>query len=86
MGKEAEFMFTVTVGIPCWGLEEHEPLIIAFFPLFSLAGIGGDLGKSKGVIENLERLEISTRSASGNGRIQDLFIWKKFASTVRRSL
>ena len=53
MGKEAEFMFTVTVGIPCWGLEEHEPLIIAFFPLFSLAGIGGDLGKSKRVIGNI---------------------------------
>ena len=30
-GKEAEFLFTVTVGMPCWGLGEHEYLIIALF-------------------------------------------------------
>ena len=24
-------MFTVTVGISCWGLGEHEPLIISLF-------------------------------------------------------
>ena len=27
MGKEAELLFSVPVGIPCWGLGEHEPLI-----------------------------------------------------------
>ena len=31
MGKEAELLFSVPVGIPCWGLGEHEPLIIALF-------------------------------------------------------
>ena len=35
MGKEAEFLFTVTVGIPFWGLGEHEPIIISLFlPVF----------------------------------------------------
>ena len=28
MGEEAGFLFTVPVGVPCWGLLEHEPLII----------------------------------------------------------
>ena len=31
MGKEADFMFTVPVVFPRWGLEEHEPIIIALF-------------------------------------------------------
>ena len=31
MGKEADLMFTVTVGIPFWGFGEHEPLIITLF-------------------------------------------------------
>ena len=31
MGKEMEFMFKITVGMPFWGLGEHEPLIIALF-------------------------------------------------------
>ena len=31
MGKEADFLFTVTVGMTCWGLREHETLIIALF-------------------------------------------------------
>ena len=30
-GKDADLLFTVTVGIPFWGLGEHEPLIIALF-------------------------------------------------------
>ena len=29
MWKEAELLFTVTVGMPCWGIGEHEPLILA---------------------------------------------------------
>ena len=29
MGKEADLLFTVTVGIPFWGLGEHESLIIS---------------------------------------------------------
>ena len=36
MGKEAYLMFTVTVGMPFWGLGEYKPLIIALFlPVFS---------------------------------------------------
>ena len=31
MGKEADLLFTIPVGIPFWVLEEHEPLIVAFF-------------------------------------------------------
>ena len=31
MGKEADLLFTVTVGISCWELGEHEPLIISLF-------------------------------------------------------
>ena len=31
MGKESDLLFTVTVGIPFWGLGEHESLIIALF-------------------------------------------------------
>ena len=31
MGKEADFLFTITVGMPFWGSREHEPLIIALF-------------------------------------------------------
>ena len=31
MGKKADLLFTVPVGMPCWGLREHEPLIIALF-------------------------------------------------------
>ena len=31
MGKEADLLFTVTVGIIFWGLGEHEALIIPFF-------------------------------------------------------
>ena len=31
MGKEADLLFTVPVGIPGWGLGEHKPLIIALF-------------------------------------------------------
>ena len=27
-------MFTVPVGIPCWGLGEHEPLIISLILIF----------------------------------------------------
>ena len=33
MEKEAKFLFTVTVGMPCWGFREYEPLIIALFLL-----------------------------------------------------
>ena len=36
MGKEGIFMFTVTVAITFWGLEENEPLTIALFlPILS---------------------------------------------------
>ena len=31
MGKEADLLFTVIVGMPFWGFGEHEPLIIALF-------------------------------------------------------
>ena len=31
MGKETYLLFTVTVGISCWELGEHEPLIISLF-------------------------------------------------------
>ena len=30
-GKEADLLFTIPVGTTFWGLEEHEPLIIALF-------------------------------------------------------
>ena len=33
MGKEADLLFTIPVGITCWGLGEHEPLIIDLFLL-----------------------------------------------------
>ena len=37
MGKEAGFLFTVTSGMPCWGLGGYEPLTIALFlPIVSL--------------------------------------------------
>ena len=36
MGKEADMLFNVPVGTFFWTLEEHEPLIIAFFfPIIS---------------------------------------------------
>ena len=38
--KGAGFLFTLPVRIPFWGLGEYETLIIAFFSLLSLAGIG----------------------------------------------
>ena len=42
MGKEADFLFTVIVGIPFWGLGEHEPLIIALFlPVVSFSNWRG---------------------------------------------
>ena len=31
MGKEADLLFTVTIRMPFWVLEEHEPLIIDLF-------------------------------------------------------
>ena len=31
MEKEADFLFTVTVGMKFWGLGENEPLIITLF-------------------------------------------------------
>ena len=31
MVKEADIFFTIPVGIPFWGLEKHEPLIVALF-------------------------------------------------------
>ena len=31
MGKEANLLFTFLVGMPFWGLGEHEALIIALF-------------------------------------------------------
>ena len=33
MGKDSKLLFDVPVGIPFWGLEEHEPLIVDFFSL-----------------------------------------------------
>ena len=47
MGKEADLIFNVPVRTPFWGLGEHEALIIVCFFLFSLPGIGRDLGQSK---------------------------------------
>ena len=42
MEKEADLLFTVTVGIPFWGLGEHEPLIIALFlPVVSFSNWRG---------------------------------------------
>ena len=36
MRKEADLLFTIPVGMPFWGLEENEPLIVAFFlPIIS---------------------------------------------------
>ena len=36
MGKEADWLITVTDGILFWGLGEHGPLIITlFFPIVS---------------------------------------------------
>ena len=31
MGKEVELMFTITVGMPIWGLGQHESLITVLF-------------------------------------------------------
>ena len=31
MGKEADLLFTVPVGMKFWGLGEQEPLILALF-------------------------------------------------------
>ena len=36
MGKEADLLFTVPVGMPCWVLGEHNPLIIYLFLLIVL--------------------------------------------------
>ena len=42
MGEEVDFLFTVTVGMPCWGLGEHEHLIIVLFlPIFSRSNCKG---------------------------------------------
>ena len=32
MIKESDFLLTAPDGIPCWRLEEHEPLLITLFP------------------------------------------------------
>ena len=31
MVKEAGLLFNVTVGLQCWGVDEHEPLIASLF-------------------------------------------------------
>ena len=31
MGEGADLLLTVPVGVPCWGLGEHEPLILYLF-------------------------------------------------------
>ena len=42
MGKGADLLFTVTVGIPFWVLGEHKPLIIALFiPVVSFSNWRG---------------------------------------------
>ena len=42
MGEEVDFLFTVTVGMPCWGLGEHEHLIIVLFlQIFSRSNCKG---------------------------------------------
>ena len=39
IGKEVELMFTVTDGIPFWGLVYHETLIVALaIPVVTLSG------------------------------------------------
>ena len=53
MGKQVDFLFTVTVGVPCWGLGEHEPLIITFF---------------KPIVLRRNQKVPSTISGSGQGR------------------
>ena len=42
MGKELDLLFTVTFGIIFWILGEHEPLLLPFFSLSSILGIGRD--------------------------------------------
>ena len=60
MGKEVGLLFTVTDGMTFWILGEHEPLIIDFLFLLCLAGVGGYLIQSKGVIGHLEQPEMLT--------------------------
>ena len=37
MGKEADLLFNITIGMHFWGLEDHKPLIVALFiPIVSL--------------------------------------------------
>ena len=31
MGNEADLLFTIPVGMPFWGLEDHKPIIVALF-------------------------------------------------------
>ena len=33
IGKDSDLILTVPVRMPCWGLGEHEPLMIALFML-----------------------------------------------------
>ena len=35
MGKEADLLFTIPVGMPYWGLEEYEPVIVLFLSIVS---------------------------------------------------
>ena len=35
MGKEADLLFTIPVGMPFWGLEEYEPVIVLFLSIVS---------------------------------------------------
>ena len=45
MGNHVDLLFNVTVGILFWGLVEHEPIIVTFLSMSSIAGIGGDRGQ-----------------------------------------
>ena len=45
MGNHVDLLFNVTVGILFWGMVEHEPIIVTFLSMSSIAGIGGDRGQ-----------------------------------------
>ena len=41
MGKEADFLFTVPVGMKIWGLGEHEtPILYLKIPVFFCRNLG----------------------------------------------
>ena len=86
MGKEADLLFTIPIGVPFWLLEEHELLIVAFFFLLSHAGngevsrISEEASCQKGQSENL------IENTRGNRKGFESLSWEGSCRNFRKNL